>query len=130
MGNNLILSKNGTFPQKDPLEPLIVVGSSITEDLKMTADLERFTKSRLLETKSLKDIAVQSERSVRIDGLDGYLVDAFGTDKASESRLFVKHCILYTDFGYYIFQGMVGEQKQHHYNPFFYQVLYSLEANY
>ena len=112
MGNSLFLSKDGKFPQKNEGEPLVIVGSSITEDWEIP-NMKLFSKRRLLHTKGLTVPKILEEKSVKIDGLDGYLIYAKG--KGVDGDLYIEQCLLFTEDGYYIFQALVGNDKKDKY---------------
>jgi len=124
MGNNLFLSANGKFPQEDESEPLVIVGSSISEDWKIP-NMKSYCNLRLKHIKGLAAPKVIEEKRVKIGGLEGYLIYAKG--KGAKGDLYVEQCLLFTDDGYYIFLALVGSEKKDKYVEDFRNILNSFK---
>jgi hypothetical protein len=128
MGNNVILTPGGVFPQKNPDDPLALMGSSITEDWEVPGDLEAFTRRRLLQAPIFKDVKISSTTRIAAGGLKGYLCRAELTHKDGGARLAVQHALLFSKDGYYIFQAMCPVGEKAVYDPLFSGVLKSFKV--
>ena len=106
MGNNVFLTENGVFPQKEEGAPLVIVRASISQDWKIPTEKRKFSNQRLRQTKVLLSPTVIEERNIEIDGLDGFLIYAEGVDKESGGDMYIEQCLLFTSDGYYIFQAL------------------------
>ncbi len=80
-----------------------------------------------MQTKVLSNGEISEEKKVRIDDLNGYLVSGTGKDSETGEEIFVKLCLLFTNDGYYIFQGIVREKDREQYDPVFLKVYDSYE---
>lgn len=123
MGTTLILSRNGVFPQRETGTPAILVGSSITEGWDVPKDKGAFARQRLHQTATLKQLEILAEKEIKLNGLDGRLIDAVGRHKDSGERIFIRQCVLFTKAGYYIFQAMVGFDEKDAYDSVFNEIM-------
>lgn len=124
VGNNLMLSVDGVIPLKNKSDPIVVVGASMSEDLKIP-DVKLFSHRRLTKTKGLKNLEVLEEKGVKIDGLDGYFISAKGD--GAEGIRYVEQCILVNDDGYYIFVAMAEAGQREKLKNDFRSILYSFK---
>jgi hypothetical protein len=128
MGNNIVLTQNGVFPQKSIKEPFVVVGASMSEKWKMPTDIKEFSHQRLKQIAILKSLTIIKETKIKIDNLDGFLIYAEGTDKKMGADMYVEQCLLFTNDGYYIIQAMVGKNQKKKYSSTFYNILQSFKT--
>ncbi len=129
MGNNIFLTKEGVFPQKEEGAPLVIVGASVTQDWKIPSDKRVFSNQRLRQTNVLGSPEVIEEKNVEIEGLDGYLIFAEGIDRDSGGAMYIEQCLLFTGDGYYIFQALVGKDQKEEFKSNFAEILQSFKRN-
>lgn len=127
MGNNLFLTKNGDFPIKQQGDPIIVVGSSISQDWQVPGDKKDYSKLRFRKTKTLTDIVISNQTALQIDGLEGYIVRGIGADKRTGRSTYIEQCLLFTKDGYYILQALVAAVDQDKYRSDFSHVIQSFK---
>src|SRR5688572_23683795 len=95
VANNLLFSRQGIFPSKVVDDPIFLVGQSLSQV--EINDQEHFAKTRVLQTDTITDIALEESRPVTVDKLTGYEVVADGKDKASGESVVIYQVILYED---------------------------------
>lgn len=126
MGNNIILTLDGDFPPQSKDDPVVIIGSSMTEDGNI-ANKKAYARERLNKTVSIKSIQTLNEEDVLIDGLSGRKILAKARDSDTNTERFVYHTLLYTNDGYYIFQGISGFSKRNEYEAIFGKILKSFK---
>ncbi len=129
IGNNILLTRKGTFPQKRVDAPLVIAGVSMTSSWNIPEDKKKFAENRLRHTKILVSHKIVSGKEIKIDGMDGYLIEGEGKDKDTLEALYIMQCILFDSGGYYIFQGMVGSNDSKKYRSSFTTILNSFKRN-
>lgn len=127
IGNNVLLSRKGVYPDKSPGAPMITIGSSLSENWEVPGNKRAFARARLSQIDVLTRPKISSEELVTIDGISGYLIRAEGTDRDTAGNLYAEQCILFTDHGYYISQALVGAEHKAAYEPRFRKVLESFK---
>ena len=127
MGNNVFLTENGVFPRKEKGAPLVIVGASVTHDWQVPAEKALFSNQRLKQTKVLRSPKLIEEKEIKIDGLDGYLIFAEGTDRDTGSAMYVEQCLLFTSEGYYIFQALVDQERMDEFKLDFSEIMQSFK---
>lgn len=127
IGNTLILTENGIFPQKEPGAPTVIVGASISQGWKIPTEPKEFSIQRLQQTKTLGSIKMIEGRNIEIDGLDGYIVFAEGVDHESREEIYIEQCLLFTNDGHYIFQALIGKKQKADYTTNFQKILHSFK---
>ena len=128
VGSNVFLTQSGVFPQPDNRAPFVVVGASASEDWTPPGSARDYAHARLEKTEILKDIAVQDEKPLTIDGLNSYLISATGTDVDSGALTYIEQCLIYTPDGYFIYQAMVAEEQRDRYQRAFTEILLSIRT--
>lgn len=126
IGNTLLLTSGGVFPLKSLDDPLVVVGSSASENLKIS-DPIGFSRKRLMQTKSLREIKLISESDININSLPGRRIYATAFDKNTANERFVYHALLIAEHGYFLFQGICDSSKKEKYIPLFEAMLKSFK---
>jgi hypothetical protein len=91
LGNNLILTVDAVFPQKDKTAPLVIVGSSVSQDWKIP-NAKLFCNKRLLQNEGMTNFKIIEEKGVKIDGLDGYLI--YATASSADGVRYVEQCLV------------------------------------
>ena len=125
MGNNIFLTRNGVFPLKVKGDPLVIVGSSITQSWSVPGNKKVFAMNRLAQTEILLSPKMMSGKTTKIDGLNAYLIEAEGKHKDTGEMLYIMQCLLFTSDGYYIFQGIVNSTDKEKYHSVFISILNS-----
>ncbi|OAD18682.1 conserved hypothetical protein, secreted [Candidatus Thiomargarita nelsonii] len=126
IGNSIVLSLNGDFPVRSKDDPLVIVGSSITEAWNIT-NKKAYARERLKV--SIKIIEILKEEDVLIDGLEGIKIIAKGQDMKTNHYRLVYHALLYTKDGYYIFQGFSDFKERNEYEAIFGDILESFKRH-
>lgn len=114
IGNAVIL----TVGERTPDAPLLVIGSSVTEDLRIP-NFSAHAKKRLHEIAHLADVELRTETAAKIDGLPGVTLTATGRDKKTGATQFVRQTTLYHDDGYFIAQGFTPPDQREAFEPVF-----------
>lgn len=127
VGNMLTLTRDGITPQPDPAEPLLVVGSSLSEDWTVPGDKADYARERFIKMGPLVNATLTSEKTVKFDGLSGYLMEAEGKDKKSGTPLYAMQGMLFTTDGYYLLQAFVDVAEKEKYSKVFLTVLKSFK---
>ena len=107
--NMLMLAKPGRKGVVPPQEPLMVVGTSLSEV--QIADAEQFARMRIMQTAQIKEVSVKAGQPISVDGLSGYELLAIAKDKKSDWPLMVYQTILLEGDRYFIVQGFVGMES-------------------
>ncbi len=109
--NDLLFARDGSVPQNNPDDPILVVGYSISAV--SVADLPAFARSRLEQTANLQEISIESEKDLSSGGMKGREILATGTDSRSGSGTFMYQLVLTEPGGgYYIVQGFTGRSDR------------------
>ena len=127
IGNTVIMSRNGVMPQKDPSEPLVVAGSSISENWTVPGDKAAYARERLVRGDLIVGGDITSEKTVKFDGLSGYLMEADGKDRKAGVPIYSMQCMLFTSDGYYVLQGLVGAAEKEKYAKVFLTIMKSFK---
>jgi len=126
MGNNVILTVSGDFPPKSREEPMVAVGASVSEDWKVPNQKE-FAMERLKLSDFAKGITVLKEEGVTLSGLPGRTILATGSDMQTGKEKFIYHTLLYTEDGYYLFQGVCPLKDKSKFQGIFHKILQSFK---
>ena len=122
MGNNIILTKDGTFrPKKNNKDPFLMAGSSASEGL-VIENKESYAVKRVQQTATLKNIEIESLKSIRIDDLPGYEITAIATDEENGWPIYVYQVLLFGETDYYIIVGLVASEDKAEYLPTFKEI--------
>jgi hypothetical protein len=109
VSNLLLLAKPGHKGVVPPQDPLMVVGTSLSEV--EIDDVESFSRERLKQTAQISDIEYRNGRRVSVNGMNGYEVVATAKDARSGAPLFVYQAVLLETDRYFILQGFVGSER-------------------
>lgn len=118
IGNNLLLTKDGKVPMASPTDPLLVVGASISQGMKIE-NKKKFSTARVHALATLHDIRVLSTKPIAVDGLPGFEILATGADKKMKHSMFVCQVTLFADTDYYLMQGLARKSDEHTYLQIF-----------
>lgn len=124
MGSQLLLTLAGRKGPVKAEDPLLVVGSAITEV--RLSDLRQFAEARIAKTAQVKGIQVIAGGKINVGGLPAYEIQATALDLKTEKPLALYQVIISSPETYYIAQGMVGEANAKKYLPEMRQVARSL----
>ena len=127
MGNTIFLTKDGEFPLNSMDDPLVVIGASITQEWDIN-EKEKFVRERLYETAFISDLVIIKEQDVIIDNLSGRRILAKGRDTDTQKEKFLYHVLLFTQDGYFIFQGFSAFEKKDTFGPIFVSILKSFKT--
>lgn len=127
IGNQVILTLQGVFPQQDPEDPMVIVGASVTERWIVPGSKKDFSINRLAQTQGLENPTIISQKSVRIDTLEGYLIRAQAVDRELKKERYIEQCLLFTNDGYYIVQGFAAADERERFQPEFQRILQSFK---
>jgi len=127
IGNSLILSRQGAFPQKNPRDPVVVVGASITQGWNFQGNREEFAKERLLSSKNFRYTKFLKTEKITINELEGQIIEAEAQDIKSGNQRFILHAIIFSPDGYYIFQGLADIKEKGRYALIFRRILESFK---
>ena len=129
VGNMIMMTRGGLKVQTDPRAPMLLVGPSISEDWTVPGDKADYARERLVKTEILANAKLTSEKTVKFDGLSGYLMEAEATDRKSGIPLYAMQCMLFTDDGYYVLQAFVDAEEKPKYSKVFLTILKSFKCS-
>ncbi|MFC1825638.1 DUF4124 domain-containing protein [Thermodesulfobacteriota bacterium] len=121
MGNNITMTKDGSFPAKNETDPFLIAGASISEGL-VVDNKKSFAIKRVQHIASLKNIEIEDIKSITIDNLFGYEITARGTDKNHGGTNYAYQVILFGKTDYYMIFGIVTADEKADYFPTFRQI--------
>lgn len=117
LANAVLYTKGGVFPTAAIEEPIFVVAPALSRQA--IADPEIFAKKRVMATEGTVGVALQSQKKIKIDDLDGYEIIAWGEEADSGAPLLIYQVMLFEVDTYYLMQGLVGRQEGEGYLPDF-----------
>jgi hypothetical protein len=124
LSNAIMLTRNGSKPPIPPSEPLLVLGSAYSQT--RIGDIDQFSRTRLQQTPSVRDLVETSGQSIIISGQKAFELIAQGSDPRTKQPLTVYQVIIATEKTYYILQGMVPSTSARDYLPIFRSVAKSV----
>lgn len=128
MGNNITMTKDGSFPVKNETDPILIAGASISQDL-VIDNKKSFAIKLVQKIATLKNIEIEEIKNIKIDNLPGYEITARGTDKYHGETNYAYQVILFGDTDYYLIVGIVTADEKADYLPTFRQVAKSFKQN-
>lgn len=108
MSNALLYTLSGIIPNKSIDEPLFVVAQALSKIIAI--DAEEYARSRLLQTNTVADIAIETSTKLSVDGLNGYEILASGKHQESGELMTIYQTMLFDEDTYYIMQGLVSRR--------------------
>lgn len=124
IGGLMAFSKDGSFRQQSPGDPLFMAVPSVSE--RAIDDPSDFALERLELTANVTIVEVSSHQPISIDGLDGFETVASGQATNSDTTLTVYQVVLVKDDSYIVLKGLVGEDGQDDYLTAFKEMARSL----
>lgn len=118
IGQNMVLSPNGSFPVKDEKIPFMILGLSASEGLAIP-DKKAFSEHRVLKTAKVKNTIVTQSTPVKIGNLSGYATTAKGEGEDTATPLTVYQVLLFDTSGYCLIQGIAPSAEKDAYMPLF-----------
>lgn len=106
ISNMLLLTEDGQTGTVAPGNPLLIVASAVN-DIEI-ADIETFSKNRLLQTAEVNAIADLAGQDVTAGGLPAYELTASAKDETSGFPLVIYQLVVPNGNSYYLMQGLVG----------------------
>ena len=119
IGQSVILTPHGQFPIQSRKTPIMVVGLEVAGKGKMVKHRKAFAESRVKHTGSLKDIAIEHMRAVKVGKLSGYRILARGKSQDDSESLTLYQVILYASNGYGLIDGFMPAGREKQYLPVF-----------
>ena len=104
VSNMLTLTESGTMGSPGSSEALYLVGHSIGRG--GVGDLRSFSEARARQTTLTKSVGNFTGRTVQIDGLDAYELEAEAVDARSGAPMRLYQVIVPDETGYFIAQGL------------------------
>jgi hypothetical protein len=121
LSNMLMLTRDGRQAPVAVNEPLLIVGSSISEV--QIDDVEAFARNRITQTASVREISGFEGAPVTVGDSPGYELTAAAADVKSGLPVVLYRAIVVKENVYYIVQGLVGAPGAAKYVPEFRKVL-------
>jgi hypothetical protein len=123
--NAVVLADPNHDGAGDEVPPLIAVGSSLGQV--HIADLAAFSRQRLLETATLDQIELRSERERKLGGLAAHEATADARDTESQRAVRVTHIVATDGERYFLVQGIFDAARPDAHSAAFEQVIASFE---
>ncbi|ACL06106.1 hypothetical protein Dalk_4427 [Desulfatibacillum aliphaticivorans] len=120
-GQNVGLLPRGKFPIEDCNTPFMVAGLSLTLKYDVS-DRKAFVEKRIKNVASVKDVSIQSTKSIKIGELSGYVTMAIGKDEDTRTPMTIYQVILFDEDGYCMIMGLTPEAKRKEYLPTFQKI--------
>jgi hypothetical protein len=128
ISNMLLLTKNGTMPNKPSSEPKVIISPSVRIDWQEPEDKLDYTLKRLQQMTTLCDSPkITSKHSITYASLDGYQLEASCKHVKTGEQLYLLHAMIYSDQGYYLLNASVNSREKDIYQPVFQQIFRSFK---
>jgi hypothetical protein len=127
VGNMLTLTESGTMGSPGSSEAIYLVGHSIGHG--DVGDLRNFSEVRARQTTLTKSVGNFRGRTVQVDGLDAYELEADAIDTRSGAPMRLYQVIVPDDTGYFIAQGLTGVDRAADLLPEFREVTAGFRRN-
>ena len=113
ISNMLLLTKDGVIPDKPANDPMLIVGSAISDVA--IGDLKQFAAARLQEINQITGITIKEQTPVTIGGLLGSEIIADAEWQNPSAPVTVFQIVLQNEKSYFIVQGFAprGEQQKY-----------------
>lgn len=121
MGQNMILSPEGSFPLKGENVPFMIFGLSASKDL-VIANQKEFAERRVTDTATIKNIIVEQTVPLTIGHCSGYATIAHGVGEGAATPLTIYQVLLFDESGYCVIQGITPTSQKEVYVPVFKQI--------
>lgn len=125
MSNMLLLTATGAIGSGAPDAPVYVVGSSVSNAA--IGELSAFAHARVNKTAQIKDVRNLQGRTIELDGLEAYELEADASDAKTGQPMRLYQAIARDANGYVIAQGLVGAAQAGEYVPAFREVTKSFK---
>ena len=109
IGKVLCFTRDAEFPLTSSQNPILMVGPSIAAEV--PENRKAYAYGRLLKTAETRISRVKSSDEIQIDGMDGFEMVALGNDASSDTPILVYQVMLFDDDGYFLIQGLVGQDS-------------------
>ena len=104
VSNMLMLTESGTIGTPGSSEALYLIGHSIGQgDI---GDVRTFSEARARQTTLIKSLGNFAGRTIQVDGLDAYQLEADAVDARSRALMRLYQVIVPDETGYFIAQGI------------------------
>ncbi len=115
----LMYTSDGLIEHKSSRDPLFIVGESV--GTLSVSNLTTLARERLLQTTGHFDFEIKRERSITIDGLQAYEIDANAVDNRQSDPVAIYQVIIapHRSNTYFIAQGIVHREAASQYIPAF-----------
>lgn len=126
MGHNILLKSSKEIPDATHYPAFFVIGLSFSEQL-FIQDLTVFAKKRLFQTEQVKDLWIEQEKEITLDGLKGIELIATGKHVKFPHILTLYQVVLLDKAGYVLMQGIMEEKEKNQRLSLFQKVAYSFK---
>ncbi len=128
ISTSLLITRNGVLPNNPNSEPKVIIGPSFKTDWQQPEDKLAYTVNRLKQMTNLCESPdITSKSSVRYDSLDGYQIEASCKHVSTGEQLYLLHAMIYSEQGYYVFNGIVNDREKDAYRPVFEKIFHSFK---
>jgi hypothetical protein len=124
LSNNVMLTKDGAFPDRPTNDPFFIIGSSLSEVT--IPDVGKFAEKRLMQIKQVSGIAIKQQSEVTIAGLPGSEIVAEAQwNDLPDAPVVVYQVILSDGKNYFLMQGFAPREEQEKYLAVFSRIAQS-----
>ena len=109
VSNMLMFTESGTTGSSGSTEALFIAGQSLGQG--PIESLRSFSESRAKQTTLTRDVTNFMGRAVQFAGLSAYELEADATDARSGRAMRLYQVIVLDEAGYFIFQGLIGQDR-------------------
>ncbi len=127
VSNMVILTEGGAKGTVAPADPLLVVGTSISEV--SLADLKSFSETRLRQIEQVSGVTNLAGRATTVDGLTAYELTGDANDTRTSKPLRVYQMVVVDGSRYFLAQGLVGVARADAFVPLFREVAASIRRS-
>lgn len=125
VSNMLLLTPAGTIPGKPTNDPMLIVGSAISDVA--IGDLKQFAAARLQEINQITGTAIKQQTPVTIGGLAGSEIIAEAGWHNPAAPVTVFQIVLQSEKSYFIIQGFAPRAEQQKYLTIFRSIAQSFQ---
>lgn len=118
--DKLVLTKDGSFPLNDPVQPIFQIAKgALPDDIK---NRKEFASVFLSPSALFQIDMVSSQKDLKIAGLEGYEFVSLGKDRINGNSILFYSAVLFDEDGIYVMHGWVGNENAEGEIPVFRQL--------
>ncbi len=125
VSNMLLLTKDGVIPGKPTNDPMLIVGSAISDVA--IGDLKQFAAARLQQINQITGTTIKQQTTVTIGGLVGSEIIAEAEWQNPQEPVTVFQIILPSEKSYFMLQGFAPRAEQQKYLMIFRSIAQSFQ---